>query len=426
MSSVIAAVAPPGNAGMNFNSYDGTSMSAPHITGIATLILQKHPTWSPMWVKSAMMTGATTLTNMGHPIKRGAVNATPLDYGSGHVVPAKSFDPGLVYDSTKIDWDRYACGIGQLQTLNGGGAACASVGSIDPSDLNYPSIAASGMAGSQTITRTFTNTSPDQASQYKPTIVAPPGTTVTVNDDKITVPPLQSRSYKLTITRTTATLNAWTFGSITWTDKRGHSVRSPIAVRPVAAAVPTTVTGNGTLGHEGRLRAARLHRHAQPASPGSPRLASTRSRARRTSRRARRRSPSRSAPRWRGSRRTTRTTPPGTDIDLEVRRNGVLVGTSGGATAEESVNLNAPVAGDYVVTVVYFDGATPEPGHEAQQLRCPGDGRGNLTATPASQPVTTGVPVTVNLTWTGLDAGCRYLGTVTYSDGHQPPWDGRW
>ena len=244
---VIAAVAPPGNAGMNFNTYDGTSMSAPHITGIATLILQKHPTWSPMWVKSAMMTGATTLTNMGNPIKRGAVNATPLDYGSGHVVPAESFDPGLVYDSTKIDWYRYACGIGQLQTLNGGGAACASVGSIDPSDLNYPSIAASGMAGSQTITRTFTNTSPDQASQYKPTIVAPLGTTVTVNDDKITVPPLQSRS-QLTITRTNAALNAWTFGSITWSDKRGHSVRSPIAVRPVVAAVPSSVTGNGQSG----------------------------------------------------------------------------------------------------------------------------------------------------------------------------------
>ncbi len=50
---VIAAVAPPGNSGLNFNSYDGTSMAAPHITGIAALIKQKHPTWSPMWIKSA-------------------------------------------------------------------------------------------------------------------------------------------------------------------------------------------------------------------------------------------------------------------------------------------------------------------------------------------------------------------------------------
>ena len=47
----------------------------------------------------------------------------------------------------------------------------------------------------------------------------------------------------------------------------------------------------------------------------------------------------------------------------------------------------------------------------------PATAAGNLTATPASQPVTTGVPVTVNLAWSGLDASFRYLGTVTYSDG---------
>jgi hypothetical protein len=414
--SVIAAVSPAA-AGMNFNSLDGTSMSTPHITGIAAMILQKHPTWSPMWVKSAMMTGATTLTNVGNPIKRGAGNATPLDYGSGHVVPAKSFDPGLVYDSTKIDWFRYACGIGQLQLLNGGAAACAAVGSIDPSDLNYPSIAVSGMAGSQTITRTFTNTSVDQGSQYKPTIVAPPGTTVTVNDDKISVPPQQSRSYKLTITRTSATLNAWTFGSITWTDKRGHSVRSPIAVRPVAAAVPTAVTGNGTSG----TRAVSV----QPGYTGTLNTVVAGLAKARVD----------TVPGTKGQAPNTATVnipvgttvarfatydadyPAGTDIDLEVRRGGTLVGTSGGATAEEAVNFNNPVPGDYVVTVVYFDGATPSLDMKLNSFAVPATAAGNLTANPASQPVTTGVPVTVNLNWSGLDAGFRYLGTVTYNDG---------
>ena len=102
-ASVIAAVAPPGNDGLDFNAYDGTSMAAPHITGIAALLLKKHPRWSPMRVKSALMTTATTLTNQGNPIQRAGADASPLDYGSGHVRPAPAFDPGLVYDSGPLE-----------------------------------------------------------------------------------------------------------------------------------------------------------------------------------------------------------------------------------------------------------------------------------------------------------------------------------
>ena len=426
--SVIAAVAPPNNAGMNFNSYDGTSMSTPHITGIATLILQKHPTWSPMWVKSAMMTGATTLTNRGNPIKRGAVNATPLDYGSGHVVPAKSFDPGLVYSSTPLEWARYACGIGQWQLVS---SDCGAIGTIDPSDLNYPSISVSGLAGSQKVTRTVTSTETGHGhghgrghdhghgsgDTYKAQIQAPPGTRVTIDRREIKVRDGRSVSYQLTITRTTAPLDQWTFGSITWTGKGGKSVRSPIAVRPVGAAVPAAVTGNGTSGtravsvqpgYTGTLNSvvAGLAKAVVNTVPGTknqpPNTATVNIPAGTTL-----------------ARFATYDAdyPAGTDVDLEVRRGGVLVGTSGGATAEESVNFNNPVAGDYVVTVVYFDGATPSLDMKLNSFAVPGTASGNLTATPASQAVTVGVPTTVNLAWSGLDAGARYLGTVTYNDG---------
>lgn len=91
----------------------GTSMAAPHIAGIAALIKQKHPKWSPAAIKSALMTTSTTMDRADKPIQAQQYSgseivtlapATPFDYGSGAVDPKAALDPGLIFDACKLNF----------------------------------------------------------------------------------------------------------------------------------------------------------------------------------------------------------------------------------------------------------------------------------------------------------------------------------
>ncbi|KAJ3679931.1 hypothetical protein LUZ60_016209 [Juncus effusus] len=92
-------------SGRNFALLSGTSMAAPHVAGIAALIKQYHPSWTPAMIASALSTTARKHDRLGQPIMSHGpelyklYNSTPFDYGSGLINPSGALDPGLVFPS---------------------------------------------------------------------------------------------------------------------------------------------------------------------------------------------------------------------------------------------------------------------------------------------------------------------------------------
>lgn len=224
------------------NAYlSGTSMSSPHIAGMAALLVQEHPSWSPAQIKSALMTSARqNLTKQ----EANGVAADPFDFGSGHAVPASAREPGLTYNTMYADYLGFLCGIGETATVQSeSGLSCEEVAqniSTDPSQLNYPSISVGELSETKIIYRTVTDVSGIDSS-YSYTVEAPDGVDVTVEmlDENggaiLEVPANGSASYKLTLTvNDNATYNEWAFGAITLIGQDGTPVRSPIAVYPVS------------------------------------------------------------------------------------------------------------------------------------------------------------------------------------------------
>jgi hypothetical protein len=105
---------------------------------------------------------------------------------------------------------------------------------------------------------------------------------------------------------------------------------------------------------------------------------------------------------------------PTSDLDLYVYRNGAAVGGSGSGASNEEVNLVNPPAGDYVV---YVHGFTVPSGATASftlyQWMLGSANAGNMTIGAPSSAVSA-ASGTINLAFTGLVPGTRYLGMVGY------------
>ncbi|XP_042460556.1 subtilisin-like protease 4 [Zingiber officinale] len=207
-----------------FNVISGTSMSCPHLSGIAALIKKAHPDWSPAAIKSAIMTTAYVKDNTNNPIfDERNLPADLFAVGAGHVMPLKVLDPGLIYDISPTDYYPYLC--------------CSSIKSILEGELNYPSITAqlpTNEARTVTFTRTVTNVGKAAATYYAkldvPDVVSARVVPRSLTFEKVN----EKKSFKISFKRRSdyGASSPTVEGQLMWVSQARSVVRSPISIIP--------------------------------------------------------------------------------------------------------------------------------------------------------------------------------------------------
>ncbi|KAJ4911077.1 Subtilase family protein [Raphanus sativus] len=217
---------------VNYSVLSGTSMSCPHVTGVAAYIKTFHPDWSPAMIQSAIMTTAWSMNASDT-----GVTSTEFAYGAGHVDPIAALNPGLVYELDKADYITFLCGLNYtsktLRTITGEVVTCS--GKTLPRNLNYPSMSAKLSEANSSFTVTFNRTVTNVGipnSTYKSQIVLNHGTelSVKVTPDVLFMKSVKEKqSFTVTVSGSNIDPNLPSSASLIWSDGT-HKVRSPIVV----------------------------------------------------------------------------------------------------------------------------------------------------------------------------------------------------
>ena len=229
-----------------FNIISGTSMSCPHISGLAALLKAAHPDWSPAAIRSALMTTAYSTYKTGEAIQdvSSGLPSTPFDIGAGHVNPTAALDPGLVYDATIEDYFAFLCALNyssfQIKVISKKDFTCSGNKNYKLEDLNYPSFAVAletpstkgGAEGTAPTTVKYTRTLTNKGapSTYKVSVTSKsPSVKIMVEPESLSfAKPNEQKSYTVTFVASAMPSGSESFARLEWSDGK-HNVGSPIA-----------------------------------------------------------------------------------------------------------------------------------------------------------------------------------------------------
>ncbi|GFP98762.1 subtilisin-like protease [Phtheirospermum japonicum] len=230
-----------------YNIISGTSMSCPHLSGVAALVKTVHPDWSPAMIKSAIMTTATQVNlNKDTIVDQRHIPANIFAIGAGHVNPSLALDPGLVYDIQSRDYISYLCSLydeKQVEVIIREKIDCDGPeygeSQLSEAQLNYPSLAVELGNATLTYSRTVTNVG-GAKSTYNVEIESVAGVNMIVEptvlvfgevNEKITYN-VQFRRQDYDFMMSTNVSDYYVQGSIAWVSA-DHKVRIPVSVHIV-------------------------------------------------------------------------------------------------------------------------------------------------------------------------------------------------
>lgn len=413
-----------------FDSYQGTSMSSPHVAGVALLLRQAHPSWSPAAIKSALMTTGYSTLNDG--VAGQSNGLLPWSQGAGHIDPNKATDPGLVYDAGKLDYVGYNCKVNKALVVP---ASDCTGNTLDETyNLNLPSITVAAVQGSVTVRRSVTNVSAS-SSTYTAT-GSVPGFTTVVTPATLTLAPGATGSFTVKLTNVNAVANTWNFGSLTWADGN-HTVKIPVQAKigvplQVAQAEITSDKVSGSklfaikagysgavTGAKGGLKEATV---GEQVTLSAKTYSSTTLKAACTA--------GANLPSLRVYPVTIAANAvaarfalfqsdsnPGDDHDMGLLGPDGTFVYSGNDGSGESVQVASPVAGNWKVCVIAYgsDMPTAMKHRLVSTVVTTSDVGGKLTLALPSK-VVAATSATVGLSWSGLEQNKRYLGGAQFMD----------